>query len=509
MEASLVEPHRPPGSKGSTLDGIVRGGVAYSLVSIGQKGIPFLLLPLYANVLSPSQFGQIALVTTLSALMGAVLAFGLDLAVFREFFTLADQPEDRKRFISTLAGFALLAPAAITLVIVAGALAWWPDGSTMNVSVVAFGAAAASLNVFSQTCVLPLLRAEQRLRDFLALSLTNIVLIGGLTILCVSWLELGPEGWFLAQLLSALITLPWSFWMLRMYWTRSIDVPGLVAALKFGIPIVPHRFAHWALAFADRAVLALFVSTALVGIYSLGYQVAAVLGLVLTSLNQALMPEYGRRAGAADATADLRPLVTMQILATIWLAIGTALLVPPAILLLLPDYADAAPLVPWFALGYLFYGLYFIPMNAITLLKGDTKWNWIFTIAAGGLNIALNYWLIPHGGIRVPAIMTAVSYALLFVLISTYGHVKYGSLVGYQFNRIAPGLLILAVGYVVALQVPIADQLMSVGARAAWCLVLGVAMALVVASTSWDGGPEAHGTQRPFAAARRKWRVEP
>ena len=61
-------------------------------------------------------------------------------------------------------------------------------------------------------------------------------------------------------------------------------------ALAFSLPLVPHALAGWALEMSDRAILTRLLPLHDVGVYSLGYQLGAAMGLVTTAFNAAWVP---------------------------------------------------------------------------------------------------------------------------------------------------------------------------------------------------------------------------
>jgi O-antigen/teichoic acid export membrane protein len=75
----------------------IRLFATYSFGSIFLYGANFLLIPIYTKVLSKAEFGQIELVTSLTAVVGILFAFGLPQFVFVEYFHL-----DKKQKVNLL-----------------------------------------------------------------------------------------------------------------------------------------------------------------------------------------------------------------------------------------------------------------------------------------------------------------------------------------------------------------------------------------------------------------------
>jgi O-antigen/teichoic acid export membrane protein len=113
-------------------------------------------------------------------------------------------------------------------------------------------------------------------------------------------------------------------------------------------------------------------------------------------------------------------------------------------LLLPPTYHEAAAFIPWLALAAALLGLYFIPMNLITILAGRTRWVWVATATAALVNVILNLATIPRFGGVAASVKSALSYAVLLALLLVQaGRIHSG--VRIEWGRLAIGLTIVGV----------------------------------------------------------------
>jgi len=246
--------------------------------------------------------------------------------------------------------------------------------------------------------------------------------MAALLLLLVVVLHSGAFGLMLANALAWASVLPHSIAVLRRHWSSNVTGRDVAAALAFGLPLMPHALAHWGLNVSDRLLLGLWVSEASIGIYSVGYQAAAVLGVLLIATNWAIMPHYGRLARRQAALpGETRGLIVGQVCFTLLLSSVWAFVTPAAVRLLLPDaYSSAAAIVPWVVLGQCLFGLYLIPMNVLSIVIGQTRWAWTATASAVAVNVGSNLYLIPHYGIEGAAMATALGYAALLATMSAY-----------------------------------------------------------------------------------------
>jgi O-antigen/teichoic acid export membrane protein len=261
------------------------------------------------------------------------------------------------------------------------------------------------------------LQAQERPLAFVLLTLWTAITTTAVTV----WLVVkggGAEGYLQGALIgAALATAPYlalTIGQIRPVFRMSILMP----ALAFGLPLVPHALAGWALEMSDRAILTRLVSLHDVGVYSLGYQLGAALGLVTTAFNAAWVPFlFGTLKDEGDkAHPKLARLVTYYAVALCFVGLGWSLLVEHAITLIAgPEFREAYRITPWVVGGYVFGGLYLIPTNLL-FWRQRTRVIPLVTLAAGAANIGLNLWLVPRHGAIAAAWSTLAAYAILLIL---------------------------------------------------------------------------------------------
>jgi O-antigen/teichoic acid export membrane protein len=401
----------------SALLKLVGASAVYGLGNVLVRGLAFLLLPLYTRYLSPAEYGIVALVVTCTVVLGLIYPLGLRSAVSRTWYE-EGTVEDRRGQVGTLWIAMVLAAATMTL-----ALDWaGPWVSAALLPEVPFrpylrlAVWTAFLSVFGIT-PLVLLQAQERPRAFVVLTVGTALITTTLTV----WLVLrggGAEGYLLGALLGSAVAavcyLVITLRLVRPVWRSGVLLP----ALAFGLPLVPHAVAGWALEMSDRAVLSRLVPLHDVGVYSLGYQLGAAMGLITNAFNAAWVPFlFGalKEEGKA-AHPRLARLVTYYAFLLCFVGLGWALLVEHALPLLAgPEFRSAYRITPWVIGGYVLSGLYFIPTNLL-FWRRQTRVIPLVTLAAGSANIGLNLWLVPRHGAIAAAWSTLAAYALLLVL---------------------------------------------------------------------------------------------
>ena len=406
-----------PSGVGSALKKLLGASAVYGLGSVLIRGLAFLLLPLYTRYLSPAEYGIVALTVTCTVVLGLLYPLGLRGALSRTYYA-GGSDEERKERIGTLWIAMVLSAAAMALLLdrvgpslAAAVLPEVPFHPYLRLAVW-----TAFLGVLGVT-PLVLLQAQERALAYVLLTMWTAVATTGVTV----WLVVrggGAEGYLRGALIGAgLAAVPYlalTMGQIRPVFRWSVLVP----ALAFSLPLVPHALAGWALEMSDRAILTRLIPLRDVGVYSLGYQLGAAMGLLTTAFNAAWVPFlFGTLKDEGEAAHPrLARLVTYYGVALCFIGLGWSLLVEHAITLIAgPEFRAAYRITPWVVGGYVFSGLYLIPTNLL-FWRQRTRVIPLVTLAAGAANIGLNLWLVPRYGAIAAAWSTLAAYAILLVL---------------------------------------------------------------------------------------------
>jgi len=407
---------RPSGVR-SALRKLLGASAVYGLGSVLVRGLAFLLLPLYTRYLSPAEYGIVALTVTCTVVLGLLYPLGLRGVVARTYYE-SGTVEDRRERVGTLWIAMILSAAVMALVLDrigpslgAALLPEVPFHPYLRLAVW-----TAFLGVLGLT-PLVLLQAQERPVAFVLLTLWTALTTTAVTV----WLVVkggGAQGYLQGALIGAgLAAIPYlalTIGQIRPVFRTSILMP----ALAFGLPLVPHTLAGWALEMSDRAILTRLVPLHDVGVYSLGYQLGAAMGLVTTAFNAAWIPFlFGTlKDEGEEAHPKLARLVTYYAVALCFIGLGWSLLVEHAITLIAgAEFREAYLITPWVVGGYVFAGLYLIPTNLL-FWRRQTRVIPLVTLVAGAANIGLNLWLVPRYGAIAAAWSTLAAYAVLLVL---------------------------------------------------------------------------------------------
>ncbi|MGB4780424.1 lipopolysaccharide biosynthesis protein [Candidatus Methylomirabilis sp.] len=433
----MTTPHTE--AKSSRIRQLISESSLYMLGNVLRRSFSLITMPVFTRYLSTSGYGVLSIVGTIQHMLEVFYDMGLGQASTRFYYDCRDERE-RQTLFGTLLIFSLTATLMLTLLLLATG-EWMWGFVAKDVPFSPYIMLTIGIVFLENITVLPyvLFRVQNQVPRFFRLSLIQTVLTVLCSILFVVWLDLGPLGPILATFITTAIFFGVYGYVLRGQVRLVFRWPLARQALAFGLPEVPLRWGIWALKVADRLILQHLTSLSVVAIYSVGYSVSKMpFDLVVKAIHWAIVPFFFATATKESETRSkeiFSRVATYNVAVIAGLGVGTVLFGRELIgVLASAKYAEAEMVVPIIVAASFLESLYYIPIKGI-YLTGKTGYLLpLFTIPAG-LNIALNFMLIPRFGMMGAAWATLVGYAVMIALTLAISQRVY--YIPYEYGRIA------------------------------------------------------------------------
>jgi O-antigen/teichoic acid export membrane protein len=240
-----------------------------------------------------------------------------------------------------------------------------------------------------------------------------------ISVLMVVGLGMNWKGRIAGQFLAAAIfTIAAVVILWRGGWLKlRLNSQYMRNALKFGIPLIPHQLGGWSISMIDRIFITRMVGLASTGIYSVGYQVGLVIGLLQDSFNRAWVPWLFGELKKNDTNVNIRIVKIIYTYFAVIFAGAICLgLVSPWFLdfFVGEQFSGAGKFVLWIAVGYAFDGMYKMVANFVYYSEKTYLLSWV-TFLTAIINIILNYILISLNGAIGAAQATVCSFSIAFI----------------------------------------------------------------------------------------------
>jgi len=397
----------------------------YTATSALQKGTMFLLLPVYTRYLTPADYGIVAVVTAASSLLAVLFTFSLHGAMTRFYFEYREQPERLKEFwgaqltavllISVVGSAALLLfgePLGRRLL---GGIPFWPF--------LGIGLLTALFQP-AFTIFLALLQTKEQAARYSAFSLAQFAATLLLVMSFVVALEWGATGALAGTMAASALFFAVSLYALRKDVRFGIRREHLSTGLGYSLPLVPHSLASQVSAITDRLLLNALLSTAVAGVYNVGYLVGSALSFAADGVNRAYVPasmDVLKREEPAQL-AQLKQVALLIVTGYVALAAFVSFFGFDIIRLLTTrDFVASFLVVPYIAFAFVLTGMYFIFVNILFFVSRATKFIALCTVVAAAANVALNFALIPAYGMRGAALAALLSQLLATSMVAVAG----------------------------------------------------------------------------------------
>ena len=435
---------------------IVRLGketLIYGTSTVVARLLNFCLVPFYTYYLATAEYGVVATLFALIALLNVIFLFGMDQSYLR---FASEAQNKRSVFQHCFYGlFCYGSLLGLLMFIFAKPLAVLSGIGANHVQLMHL---AVWILVLDMLNMIPFtkLRLQRRPWYFAGVRTASIVV----NVLCNIWfvavLKKGVASIFWANIFASLMSLlllsPVVWEELRGGFVKY-DKTLHKQMLKFAWPFVPSGLASLLVSVIDKPILVQLVGLSAVGIYQANFKIGVFMMLVVSMFDQAWRPFFLAHAKEPNAPQLFARVLTFFTAAGLWVLLGLSLLMPDIIQsnifgnfhLIAPQYWGGLHVIPLVLLGYFFYGLYINFMVGPVITKRTRVLVWI-TLLGALTSITTNILLVPHIGILGAGCAVACSYFAMATALFIFTQKNYP--LPYQYGKLALlGLLGGAIAY--------------------------------------------------------------
>lgn len=406
-------------------------GVATIFIQLGS----IILIPIITKTLGAHDYGIWAQVQVTISLAMNLTLLGLAASMLRFLPAKTNKEEMQEEFYSV---FYVIAAASLIMSIIFIAFADFIaaaffDGATDVVRVTGLIILVYSLD----TAFLTLFRVFQQVKRYSLFMIVNSYGQIGL----IAYLVLNGHGILsvvLAVLSIQLLLLFIVFFIIKaQIGIKRPHFCRMKEYFNYGVPTIPMSMASWVTTSSDRYVIAYFLGTTSVGVYSAAYGLGSIIfmfaGIVGFILAPALFKLYDE-GRISEVKTHLSYSLKYILALAIPFVFGAAVLDKPVLRLFsTAEIAGEGYLVtPLIALGILFSCANSVICVILGLVKKMKLVAAIYIIAAVA-NLGLNILVVPYLGILGAAIATLISSLLVLGLTTYYAFKEFKFDIGWHF----------------------------------------------------------------------------
>lgn len=381
----------------------------FALGTFGSKVLVLLLVPLYTACLSPAEYGTVDLIAQTANILIPIITLSASDAALRFALETKDPVRLRKIYSSlitiVLCGFAVLGLCYPIFNRMA-----YLDGNTLLLLIYV---CTSSLKQLNATYIRALEKVKLYAVDGIITTLTMILL----NILFLIVFDMGMTGYLLAIILSDLLSSVFLFITGKLWRHISLQsiTPSLMKEmLRYSIPMIPTTLLWLITSISDRFIITYFHGEYANGINSIAYKIPTILTTIFTMFSNAWNMSAITENESSDRSEFYTTVFSLNQAFMYVIAAGVLMLNKPITIILVDSaYYEAYKYSPILVLATVFTCFNVFLGSAYIACK-KTKRSFATSLAAGVINIILNFAFIPEYGIYGAAIATFISYFVVF-----------------------------------------------------------------------------------------------
>ena len=389
----------------------LKAGIWYTISAIAVKAINIITTPIFTRMMTTGDYGLAQTFTSWSSLLMVFCSLNLIYSIGR---AKLDFPGQLDKYVGSMQVLALTASVTVSGLML---LFINPVAKFMEMNNTLVMLLCVHL-LFYPTIPLWQNKFKYQYKYKGNIAITAYITIVSVLVTLALMFQFETDRYY-PKVLGTIITggiLSGSFWIHSIRKKNiCINTTYWKYGLKISVPLILHSLSLNVLSQSDRVMISKFSGTESTGIYSLAYNYAILVNIILSAANDAWLPWFHDNlfAGEKEAIREkVKPLVILGCM----MGIGCISIAPEAIFILGPEAYQAGKWV----VGPVVLGLIcqFIYQQYVHIELHEKKTQYISmgTILAAGLNLILNFIFIPKFGYVAAAYTTMFCYfVLMFV----------------------------------------------------------------------------------------------
>lgn len=394
--------------------------IVFAIGKLGSKLILFLLLPLYTNCLSTSEYGTVELVDTFVNLILPVASMVIFEAVHR--FTL-DKNVDNSAVILNAAlvfvGGSLFSLLMLPLLGLYEGIAPWRY--FVSVYVIAYMASTISLSY---------IKSKGMSRLYAVLGVAQTALTALLNIALLLGLKAGVYGYLLASIsshIAVFLIVLFAGGILKDLTKARFDKRLLKEMLAYSAPLILNNLSWWGLQSANKMLVGLFLSSAALGIYSVASKIPSLINVFITIFGSAWSISATQEYDSDRDEGFFARIFSLYSFAVFFFCACLLVVIKPFMGIYVGDeFYEAWRYVPFLLVSACFSALSSYFGSLYGVLKRTVN-NALSTLVSAVVSVGLNILLLPRIGVQGAAIATLMAYVViaLYRLFDTRRYLKF------------------------------------------------------------------------------------
>lgn len=382
--------------------------IIFTIGNIGSSLISFILIPLFTNYLTTSEYGRIDFITMLISLLIPIITLNFIEALIR--FGV-DKEYESKEVISTII-FSIIPIYGVLLIIFLILIKL----DIINNSILGY------LGIFFVVSLYQFLQQYTRVIEKLIIYATSDILytiiFSVLNVIFIAKFRAGIQGYFTSYIIAYITASIFLIIKAKIYKDIKLSLYNkeyLREFIKYSTPLIPNNLSWWIVNASDRFLIKIFCGYSNLGIYSIANKIPQILNTFYGLFFKAWQISSIKELGKEDTERFYEQI--FKYISKAMFTVGICILLGINVIFFImigEEFKDAINYVSVLVLAIIFFTLASFLGSIYTAYK-KSKNVLKSTIISAVINIALNILFMPFWGAIVSCYSTLASYLFLFI----------------------------------------------------------------------------------------------
>lgn len=399
---------------------LLKFSFSYSLIEGIQKGILFLLIPVFTHYMSTKEYGVVSTVLMMIPFLSILFALTLLASISRFYFKYRKNKEGLKDFLGTVFCFQFcfaIVMGLLTMLFGKRILMFFFDEIAFNPYIL-IGILISILQPLLYS-YFAYLKAAQNLKAYIWIFNLYFVIQIGLMLVFIIWFKMRHDGYLIALLIANGVSVLLMMVSLSKKINFVIKKKYLVESLKYSIPIMPVDGISLVNTLVDRFYILKFIGLAMVGIYFVGVQIGSVIALIALAINSAYVPIFFKHYESKND--DYSKIYQLGDIIVYFMGFLTAVVTLLSTYFLKyffsKDYQIAQNILVYLCFLSAVKSVYFLNTNVLSLETRLVKIKTLAITIGATINVCIGYFLTKYYSIIGASISTLIGFVITTLML--------------------------------------------------------------------------------------------
>ncbi len=385
---------------------LIKDTLIFAIGTIGSKIILFVLVPLYTNCLTPSEYGIADLVFTLSLLLLPFVCLGINNAIIRFGLSKNENPDN-----VLLCGLIIALIGTLIAIIITPLIGLYESIREWKWYFCAYIVLQMYLTILQNYA-----KSIGKNKTYAIVSITYTLVLAVLNIIFLLFGGMGVRGYLLANVLATVVAVIVFLFVCKVFTLHKRAIFNstlLKQMLKYSMPLMIDGTLWWLIQSSNKLFVEYFLGADILGLYTVAIKIPALMYVIVTIFSQAWGISTVKETEGANDTTFYKTVFSIYTFLTFFACAAMVSIIEP----FMSIYVSEEYFISWQYIPLLLIGNAFLAISDFfgafyNALKMPVK-NMIVSAVAATVSVLISVLTMRYIGMWAAVLSTFIAYFVI------------------------------------------------------------------------------------------------